>query len=78
VNIDVRELALLIDDKQRALGNAVVRAIRAESLRYFAFGMKVAEKIVGNSTEALCPGGVAGNAVDGNAQDLGIILAEAV
>lgn len=64
MNVDVSKLAFLIDDEQRTLGNAVIRAIRAVSLRHFAFGMEVAEKIVGNATEALGPGGVAGNAVD--------------
>src|SRR5688572_25485429 len=64
VNVYVGELAFLIDDEYRALRNAVARAIRAEGLSYFAFGMKVAEKIVGKSAETFCPGGVARDAVD--------------
>lgn len=78
MNVHEGELAFLVDDEYRALGNAIARAIRAEGLGYLAFGMKVAEKIVGNPAEALGPSGVTGNAVNRNAQDLGIILAEAV
>ena len=64
VDVFVSELAFLIDDEERALGNAVVGTISAVRFGYFAFGMKVAEKIVGKSAEALGPSAVAGNAVN--------------
>ena len=64
MNVYVGELAFLIDDEQRALADAIVGTISAKRFGHFAFRMKVAEKIVGNSAEALGPGGVAGNAVN--------------
>ena len=64
MNVYVGELAFLIDDEERAFADAVVGTIGAISFGYFAFRMKVAEKIVRNPAEALGPGGVAGNAVD--------------
>src|SRR5688572_25433677 len=45
VNVYVRELAFLVDDKYRALGNTIVGTVRAKGFGYFALGMKVAEKI---------------------------------
>lgn len=64
MNVHKCELAFLIDDEERSLADAVVLTISTEATGHFAFGMKVAEKIVGNSTEALGPGGIAGNAVN--------------
>ena len=64
MNVYEGELPFLINDEKRALTNAIVLTICAEATGYFAFGMKVAEKIVGNTTEAFGPRGVAGNAVD--------------
>ena len=64
MDIDVGELPFLVDDEQRALADAIVGTISAVSFGNFTFGMKVAEKIVGNATETLGPGGVAGNAVN--------------
>ena len=77
MNVFVSELAVLIDDEERALGNAIVRAISAISFGHLAFRMKVAEKIVGKSAETLGPSGVAGNAVNLDAQHLSIIAREA-
>ena len=64
MNVYEGELPFLIDDKERAFADAIVLTISAEAAGHFAFGMKVAEKVVGNSPEALGPRGVAGNAVD--------------
>ena len=64
VYVLVGELPFFIDDENRSLGNTVRFAIRAESFGDFAFGMKIAEKIVGKTAEALGPCGVARNAVN--------------
>ena len=64
VNVDKGELALLIDDEKRALGDAIAGTIGTIRFGYFAFRTKVAEKIVGKSAETLGPGGIAGNAVN--------------
>ncbi len=64
MNVLVSELAFLIDDEKRAFRDAIVATIGAERFGHFTFGMEIAEKIIGNTAEALGPGCIAGNAVD--------------
>lgn len=49
MDVYVSELAFLVDDENRALGNAVRLAVCTVSFGYSAFRMKVAEKIVGKT-----------------------------
>lgn len=64
MDVYIGELAFLIDNKKRAFADAVVFTIGAKRFGHFAFRMKVAEKIVRDSAEALGPRAIAGNAVD--------------
>src|SRR3712207_8304070 len=52
-------------------------AVRAEGAGHFALRLEVAQEVVSESAERLGPRGVARDAVDAYAQDLGIVLPEA-
>src|SRR5205085_8989490 len=76
VDVFVGEVAVLVHDEERALGKSF-RPVRAVEACDLALRLEVAQEVVGESAERLGPGGVAGDAVNGYAQDLGIVLPEA-
>lgn len=77
VDVLVSDLAFLIHDEKSAFRDSVRLTIRAVGSRDFAFRMKVAQEIIRKIAEALSPGGVARDAVNRDAQDLGIVAFEA-
>ena len=77
VDVLVGNLAFLVYDEERSLGNPVLLAVGAKLPGYFAFWLKVAQEIVRQSAKTLGPRGVARHTVNRNTQDLGIIAFEA-
>src|SRR6185436_10775103 len=64
VNVDVSQFSFLVHNENGALGNSVRRSVSTVRFGHFAFGMEIAEKIVGKSAETLGPGGIARHAVN--------------
>src|SRR5213075_2395030 len=74
VHVDVTHDAFFIDDDDGALADAFVFFPDAVLLRHFTFRMEVGEeRIFLDTAEGFCECYVAGNAVNRDAHDLGII-----
>jgi hypothetical protein len=77
VDVDVADDSLLIDDDDRALADPRLLDPHAILLRDFSLRVKVCqERELLDPTERLREGYVTGNAIDRNAQNLGIIPLE--
>lgn len=76
VDVLVDDLALLIDDEKRAFRKAL-GTISAELSSYFPLGFEIRKEIECESPKAPGPGGVAGNRVNRDTQDLGFVALEA-
>ncbi len=78
MNVLERNLALLVDDKQSPLRDAIGRPIGAKGFGYSTLWLKIGQERIGDTTKALRPGDVAGNGIDRNTQNLGICVRETV
>src|SRR5579871_4187244 len=77
VDVDVGDLALLVDHHDGPRGDATVFHQRAVGARHPAVRPEVAEEGIGDAAQRVRPRGVAGNVVYAYAQDLGVEALEA-
>src|ERR1043165_4329223 len=69
-------MAFLVHDEEGAFGEPF-RSVRAVEACDLALRLEVAQEIVGETAQTFRPSGIARDAVNGDAQDLGIVLPEA-
>jgi len=77
VNVFEGNLAFLVYDEERSLANTVILSVGPEPPGHFAFRFEIAQEIVRKSSQTLGPRSIAGHAINGNAQNLGIIAFKA-